>query len=64
MRERLAIAYFTVSTGVLVAPVYTALGNRIEPRVLGLPCSLVYVLGVIAANFAMLLWMYRKGVGR
>ena len=64
MRERLAIAYFVVSTGVLVAPVYTALGNRIEPRVLGLPWSLVYILGVIAANFAVLVWMYRKGVGR
>lgn len=64
MRERLAIAYFIVSTGALVAPVYTTLGNRIEPRVLGLPWSLVYVLGVIAANFAVLVWMYRKGVGR
>ncbi|MGH1340980.1 MAG: hypothetical protein ACRBN8_05485 [Nannocystales bacterium] len=64
MRERLAIAYFIVSTGVLVAPVYTALGNRIEPRMFGLPWSLVYVLGVIAANFAVLVWMYRKGVGR
>ncbi len=64
MRERLAIAYFIVSTGALVAPVYPALGNQIEPRVLGLPWSLVYVLGVIAANFAVLLWMYRRGVGR
>lgn len=64
MRERLAIAYFVASTIALVAPVYTSLGNRIEPRVLGLPWSLVYVLGVIAANFAALAWMYRKGVGR
>lgn len=64
MRERLAIAYFVVSTAALVAPVYTTLGNRIEPRVFGLPWSLVYVLGVIAANFAVLLWMYRKGVAR
>jgi len=64
VRERLAIAYFVVSTAALVAPVYTTLGNRIEPRVFGLPWSLVYVLGVIAANFAVLLWMYRKGVAR
>lgn len=64
MRERAAIAYFVLSTCVLVAPVYTVLGNRIEPRVLGLPWSLVYVLGVIAANFGVLLWMYRNGVGR
>ena len=64
MRERLAIAYFIVSTGALVAPIYTSLGNHIEPRVFGLPWSLVYVLGVIAANFAVLLWMYRRGVAR
>ncbi len=64
MRERLAIAYFVVSTVVLVAPVYTWLGNSIEPRVFGLPWSLVYVLGVIAANLGVLTWMYRAGVGR
>ncbi len=64
MRERLAIAYFIASTAVLVAPIYTVWGNRIEPRVFGLPWSLAYVLGVIAANFAVLVWMYRKGVGR
>lgn len=64
MRERLAIAYFVASTVALVAPVYTSVGNRIEPRVLGLPFSLVYVLGVIAANLVVLAWIYRRGVGR
>lgn len=64
MSERLAIAYFLVSTLLLTAPVFTWLGNAIEPRVLGLPWSLTYVLGVIAANFAVLLVLYRKGVGR
>ncbi len=64
MRERLAIAYFVASAALLVAPLYTVLGNHIEPRVFGLPWSLVYVLGVIAANFAALAWMYRSGVGR
>ena len=64
VRERFAIAYFVASTVALVAPMYTLVGNRIEPRVFGLPFSLVYVLGVIAANFAVLGWMYRKGVGR
>lgn len=64
MRERLAIAYFVISTIALVAPVYPAVGNRIEPRVLGLPFSLVYVLGVIGVNFVALAWMYRRGVGQ
>ncbi|MEM6290467.1 MAG: hypothetical protein AAGA54_04350 [Myxococcota bacterium] len=64
MRERLAIGYFVASTVALIAPVYTTFGNSIEPRVGGLPWSLVYVLGVIAANFAVLAWMYRAGVGR
>ncbi len=64
MRERLAIAYFAGSTLVLIAPVYLWFGNSIEPRVFGLPWSLVYVLGVIAANFGVLSWMYRAGVGR
>lgn len=64
MRERVAIAYFVASTAALVAPVFTRLGNHIEPRVAGLPWSLVYVLGVIAANLAVLAWMYRKGVAR
>jgi len=64
VRERLAIVYFVASTVLLIAPVYTSVANRIEPRVLGLPFSLVYVLAVIAANFVALAWMYRKGIGR
>lgn len=53
-----AVVWFCVSTLLLVAPIFFALGNRIEPRVLGLPFSLVYVLGVVAANFAVLAWLY------
>ncbi len=64
MRERAAIVYFGVSTVLLVAPAYLWLGNHIDPRVFGLPWSLVYVLGVIAANLGVLIWMYRAGVGR
>jgi len=56
-----ALAYFALSTVVLVAPVYTTFGNRIEPRLLGLPFSLVWVLGVITANCLVLAWLY---VGR
>lgn len=62
--QGVALVYFVLSTVVLIAPVYTALGNTIEPRIGGLPWSLVYVLGVIACNFAVLALMYRKGVGR
>lgn len=64
VRQRFAIAFFVLSAVSLVAPVYTAVGNRVEPRVLGLPFSLVYVLAVIAIDFVVLAWMYRKGVGR
>lgn len=59
---RLALGYFAFSTVLLIAPVYTAFGNRIEPRVLGLPFSLVWVLGVIAANFAVLAYLYARRI--
>lgn len=60
--SRLAVLWFLLSTVALVWPVYPWLGNHVEPRVLGLPWSLVYVLGVIAANFAALLLLYRLRV--
>jgi hypothetical protein len=56
--ERTAVGWFVVSTVALVAPVYTVLGNRIEPRVLGLPWSLVYVLLVVTVNTGVLAWLY------
>jgi hypothetical protein len=59
--ERVAVGWFVLSTVFLVAPVYTAIGNAIEPRVLGLPWSLVYVLLVVVANTGVLAWLY---VGR
>lgn len=49
-----AVGYFAASTVMLVGPVYGWLGNSVEPRVLGLPWSLVYVLLIIAANFVVL----------
>jgi hypothetical protein len=58
--DRLLVAYFVVSTLFLIAPVYTVLGNRVEPRVLGLPWSLVYVLLVVTANLVVLALAYRK----
>jgi len=60
--KRAALVWFALSTVALVAPVFHALGNHIEPRVFGLPWSLVYVLGIIAANFAVLVLLYRANV--
>lgn len=51
--------WFVLTTATLVWPIYPWLGNHVHPRVLGLPWSLVWVLGVIAANFGALLLFYR-----
>ncbi len=55
---RAGVAYFAVATALLIWPLYPALGNRIEPRVFGLPFSLVYVLAVIVANTLVLAALY------
>lgn len=57
MRSRLARCsplFFVVTTAGLIWPIYPWLGNHLEPRVLGLPWSLAYVLGIIAANTLVL----------
>jgi hypothetical protein len=61
-RAAAALVWFVLSAVALVAPVYTSFGNRIEPRVLGLPFSLVYVLLVVVANTLVLTWMYVRRV--
>ena len=58
---RVAPLFFVATTALLVWPLYPWLGNRVEPRVLGLPWSLVYVLLVIVVNAAALTGLY---VGR
>lgn len=60
--SRAALVWFCCSTAALVWPVYPWLGNRVEPRVAGLPWSLVYVLLVIAANFLVLLVLYGRRI--
>jgi hypothetical protein len=55
----LALLYFVLATAALVWPIYPAVANRIEPRVLGLPFSLIWVLAVIACNFLVLVVLYR-----
>ena len=55
---RVAPLFFVVSTAFLVWPLYPWLGDTIEPRVLGVPWSLVYVLVVIIVNAAVLTGLY------
>ncbi len=59
-RHAVAIAYFVAATLALIWPVYPWLGNRIEPRVFGLPWSLFYVLAIIFANALVLMWLHRS----
>lgn len=59
---RLSVLYFALSAAALVWPIYPWLGNHIEPRVFGLPFSLVWVLGVIVCNFGVLTLLYRLGL--
>lgn len=59
---RLSLLYFALATAALVWPIYPWLGNRIEPRVLGLPWSLAWVLIVIGCNFAVLLVLFQLRV--
>lgn len=46
--------FFVATTAGLIWPIYPWLGNHVEPRVLGLPWSLAYVLVMITANTLVL----------
>jgi len=54
----LAALLFATTTAFLVWPLYPWLGNSVEPRVLGLPWSLVYVLLIITINTLALIALY------
>lgn len=56
--NRVAVAYFLLATASLVWPVFPIVGNHVEPRVLGMPWSLCYVLGIVTANALVLLALY------
>jgi len=58
-RNAVALSYFTAVTLALIWPIYPWLGNHIEPRVMGLPWSLFYVLAWIVANTGALFLLYR-----
>lgn len=55
---RVAPLFFVATTALLVWPLYPWLGDAIEPRVLGLPWSLAYILGVILLDTAALTALY------
>ena len=57
-RKRLPDILFATFCGsallALTWPGYALLGNRIEPRILGLPFSLAWIIGWIVASFVAL----------
>lgn len=57
-----SVLYFALATVCLVWPIYPRFGNSIEPRVLGLPWSLVWVLIVIGCNTVVLGLLLRSGL--
>jgi hypothetical protein len=59
---RLSLLYFALATATLIWPIYPWVGNHIEPRVFGLPWSLVWVLIVIVCNFAVLAVLFHLRV--
>jgi hypothetical protein len=59
---QLSLLYFALATASLIWPIYPWIGNHIEPRVLGLPWSLVWVLIVITCNFLVLTALFRLRV--
>ncbi|MGB1015880.1 MAG: hypothetical protein ACPG4T_17215 [Nannocystaceae bacterium] len=58
-RNKVALSYFAAVTLALIWPIYPWLGNHVEPRVMGLPWSLFYVLAWILANTGVLVVLYR-----
>jgi hypothetical protein len=58
----ISLLYFALATASLIWPIYPRFGNHVEPRVLGLPWSLVWVLIVITCNFAVLALLFHLRV--
>lgn len=53
--------FFVGTTASVVWPIYPWLGDHVEPRVFGLPWSLVYVLAVIGLNTLVLALLHGSG---
>lgn len=63
-RHRLFGVYCAVCLGAVVWPGYAWLGNRIEPRILGLPFSLTWVIVWVLLTFGVLAIYDRTGEKR
>jgi hypothetical protein len=59
LAPRAAVIWFVLATATLVWPIYPMWFDRIEPRILGLPFSLAWILIIILANFAVVAVLYR-----
>lgn len=58
-RRRIVFAaVFAILTASLVWPIYP-LASGIRPLIFGLPLSLAYIVIVLLAMFAALIWLYR-----
>jgi hypothetical protein len=61
LRNALLGLWVVVCLAALVWPVYAKLGASIEPRVLGLPWSLIWVVGCCCASFVAVLLYHLTG---
>ena len=61
LRHRLLGAYFVVCTAALIWPGYAWLGNRIEPRLLGLPLSFAYNIVWVVLSFVVMVVFHLSG---
>lgn len=63
--SRAFVAFAVLMVLVMIFPIY-ALGNRVEPFVIGLPFSLFWVVFWIAVEFVVLIafFLYEHGGGR
>jgi hypothetical protein len=54
----LSIGWFVLSVALLVSPIYDIAGNHVEPRVVGHPWSLAYILLIVILNVGVLSVLY------
>jgi len=56
--------YVAACIACMTWPVYAQLGARIEPRVLGLPFSFAWVIGLMVATFAVMCFYHHATTRR
>lgn len=57
-RAKIAIGIAFVCLATSIWPIYPLL-SRIEPRILGIPFSLVAIIAVLLILFSTLVWLFR-----